>query len=70
MTEHVDVTGARWVKSRHSQNGGACVEISPDFARVVPVRDSKDPQGPVLVFPAEAFAAFVAGVRAGGFGAV
>jgi hypothetical protein len=32
-----------------------------------PVRDSKDPSGPVLGFPAAAFASFVAGVKAGEF---
>ncbi|MDH6110277.1 hypothetical protein P3T36_004791 [Kitasatospora sp. MAP12-15] len=66
----IDLHGARWVKSRHSQSGGNCVEVAPDFVAVVPVRDSKDPQGPALVFGAEAFAAFVAGVKAGEFGTV
>ncbi|MFF2079881.1 DUF397 domain-containing protein [Kitasatospora sp. NPDC058162] len=31
----------------------------------VPVRDSKDPNGPALVFSASAWAAFVAAVREG-----
>lgn len=66
----IDLSGVRWVKSRRSQVGGECVEVAPDFGTVVPVRDSKDPQGPTLVFGAEAFAAFVAGVKAGEFGAV
>jgi hypothetical protein len=34
---------------------------------VVPVRDSKDRSGPALGFRADAFAAFVAGVKAGEF---
>ncbi|MFJ2175673.1 DUF397 domain-containing protein [Streptomyces sp. NPDC087851] len=37
---------------------------------VVPVRDSKDPIGPVLDFPVSSFASFVAGVKAGEFGTV
>jgi hypothetical protein len=37
---------------------------------VVPVRDSKDPEGPALTFPADVFAAFVAGVKAGDFRAL
>lgn len=65
-----DLSGASWFKSSHSGNGGSCVEVAPDFAGVVPVRDSKDPHGPALIFDAEAFAAFVAGVRAGDFGSV
>ncbi|MFC5666625.1 DUF397 domain-containing protein [Kitasatospora misakiensis] len=63
-------TSVHWRKSSHSNNGGECVEIAPDFPGVVPVRDSKDPSGPVLVFPADAWHAFVAGVQAGEFGAV
>ncbi|WP_307806856.1 DUF397 domain-containing protein [Streptomyces sp. FH025] len=33
----------------------------------VPVRDSKDPHGPTLVFPASAWEAFVTAVREGDF---
>ncbi|WP_116214862.1 DUF397 domain-containing protein [Streptomyces olivoreticuli] len=63
----------RWFKSSYSGNGGACVEIAADFVTtrgVVPVRDSKDPNGPVMDFPADAFSSFVAGVKAGQFGSV
>ncbi|WP_341846047.1 DUF397 domain-containing protein [Streptomyces rubellomurinus] len=41
--------------------------MAPGFPGLVPVRDSKDPQGPALVFPASAWAAFVAAVRKGDF---
>ncbi|WP_405985625.1 DUF397 domain-containing protein [Streptomyces sp. NBC_00872] len=61
---------SRWVKSSYSDNGGSCVEWAPVYASatgVVPVRDSKDPSGPVLSVPAGAFASFVAGVKAGEF---
>ena len=67
---NIDLTGAQWVKSRRSNNGGDCIEVAPGFAGVMPVRDSKDPEGPALLFPATAFAAFVAGVKDGEFGAV
>ncbi|WP_328463920.1 DUF397 domain-containing protein [Streptomyces sp. NBC_00448] len=63
----------RWFKSSYSNNGGDCVEVAANLAvsrGVVPVRDSKDPQGPALVFPADAFASFVAGVKSGEFGTV
>ncbi|MGX2996528.1 DUF397 domain-containing protein [Streptomyces sp. JNUCC 64] len=63
----------QWVKSSYStQNGGACVEWAPAYASAtgtVPVRDSKDPSGPVLNLPAHAFASFVTGVKADGFNA-
>ncbi|MEV7355139.1 DUF397 domain-containing protein [Kitasatospora sp. NPDC091276] len=42
--------------------------MAPGFLPgAVPVRDSKDPQGPVLVFSAVAWEAFVSVVREGGF---
>ncbi|MEV1049119.1 DUF397 domain-containing protein [Streptomyces sp. NPDC049916] len=62
----------RWVKSSYSGNGGSCVEWAPATAPTtgtVPVRDSKNPDGPVLTLPATAFSAFIAGVRAGELGA-
>ncbi|MFF9350272.1 DUF397 domain-containing protein [Streptomyces sp. NPDC014734] len=49
----------------------ACVEWAPEHAPTsvpVPVRDSKNPGGPVLAVPTNAFASFVAGVKAGEFG--
>ncbi|MFB7383884.1 DUF397 domain-containing protein [Kitasatospora purpeofusca] len=56
-----------WQKSSYSGNGGNCVEIAPDFVDLLSVRDSKDPSGPVLAFPSEAWRSFVAGVQAGEF---
>ena len=69
MTDH-DLAGAAWFTSSYSDDGGTCVEVAPGFVGVTPVRDSKDPEGPTLVFPADAFAAFVAGVKSGEFGSV
>ncbi|GAA2134809.1 hypothetical protein GCM10009760_12510 [Kitasatospora kazusensis] len=66
----VDLSGAPWRKSTHSNGGGGCIEVADGFPGVVPVRDSKDPEGPALVFPADAFASFVAAVKAGDFGSV
>ncbi|MFJ8112973.1 DUF397 domain-containing protein [Streptomyces sp. NPDC096132] len=39
------------------------MEVSPDSPAVVPVRDSKFPDGPVLLIQRSAWAEFVAGVR-------
>ncbi|MFS0696197.1 DUF397 domain-containing protein [Streptomyces nitrosporeus] len=59
-----DLTSATWRKSSYSNSdGGNCVEVSDDFAGLVPVRDSKRPQGPAVVFGASAWSAFVHGVR-------
>ncbi|MEV0776934.1 DUF397 domain-containing protein [Streptomyces sp. NPDC050428] len=55
-----DLTQAAWRKSSYSNSdGGQCVEVSDGFSGVVPVRDSKVPAGPALVFPAPAWQAFV-----------
>ncbi|WP_280671826.1 MULTISPECIES: DUF397 domain-containing protein [unclassified Kitasatospora] len=66
----MDMSSVKWRKSTYSQQGGACVEVADGLPGVTPVRDSKDPSGPALVFPASAFAAFVAAVKAGEFGTV
>ncbi|MFE7531870.1 DUF397 domain-containing protein [Kitasatospora sp. NPDC057542] len=65
-----DLTTASWVKSTYSQQGGDCLEVARGSRTLMPVRDSKDPQGPALVFPAEAWKSFVAAVRSGEFGDV
>ncbi|MFE7559447.1 DUF397 domain-containing protein [Kitasatospora sp. NPDC057500] len=62
-----DLSGVSWIKSSYSTNGGECVEVSASFSGAVPVRDSKDPSGAALVFPASAWRSFVAAVQAGEF---
>ncbi|MFK0115061.1 DUF397 domain-containing protein [Streptomyces sp. NPDC090994] len=37
--------------------------MAPDFPGAVPVRDSKDPDGPVLLLNRSAWAAFTASLR-------
>lgn len=55
-----------WMKSSYSgDNGGNCIEIAPGIPGFVPVRDSKDPDGPALVFPAADWSSFVAAVKGG-----
>ncbi|WP_214414423.1 DUF397 domain-containing protein [Sphaerisporangium fuscum] len=49
-------------KSSYSGEGGNCVEVA-SLPGVALVRDSKDPEGPVLAIPAEEFAAFVRCLR-------
>jgi hypothetical protein len=64
----VELTSAIWRKSSYSSNGGVtCVEIASNLPGVVAVRDTKDRQGPVLVFSHDEWAAFLSGLRSGGF---
>jgi hypothetical protein len=64
----MDLTSAEWHKSSYSTNNGNCVEVARSLPGVVAVRDSKDPDGPALVFTAGEWRAFVSGARAGEFG--
>ncbi|MFE3599051.1 DUF397 domain-containing protein [Streptomyces sp. NPDC059142] len=67
MITQYSLSVASWRKSSHSNgDGGACVEVADGFLRVVPVRDSKHPEGPALVFPAKGWESFVTEVKAGG----
>ncbi|MEV8419042.1 DUF397 domain-containing protein [Streptomyces niveus] len=63
---YVDLSVICWRKSSYSNSsGGECVEVSDDFAAVVPVRDSKTPHGPVLAFGESGWASFVSALRDG-----
>ncbi len=55
---------ALWRKSSYSNgDGGDCVEVADGLPGVVPVRDSKVQNGPVLLFRAPAWTAFVTEVK-------
>jgi hypothetical protein len=61
----MDLNRADWRKSSYSgNNGGACVEVARNLPGVVAVRDSKDPDGPALVFTRADWAAFTAALKA------
>ena len=63
-----DVTRAVWRKSSYSSgNGGQCVEVARNLPNIVAVRDSKNPEGPALVFTPQEWRAFLDGVRADEF---
>jgi Domain of unknown function (DUF397) len=57
-------TLAGWRKSSYSNGeGGECVEVADGIDGIVPVRDSKNPHGPALVFPAAHWTSFVSAVK-------
>lgn len=51
-----------WIKATRSATSGNCVELRRR-AGAVEVRDSKDPDGPVLRFTPAELAAFLDGAR-------
>ncbi|HUZ23181.1 MAG TPA: DUF397 domain-containing protein [Streptosporangiaceae bacterium] len=52
-----------WAKSSHSDpNGGNCVEAR-DTGHAVQVRDSKNPDGPVLTFAKAGWLAFTTEIK-------
>ncbi|MFJ2649004.1 DUF397 domain-containing protein [Streptomyces sp. NPDC087420] len=61
MISASSLPGVVWRKSSYSSNnGGDCLEIATVVPGVVPVRDSKSPEGPVLMLSPHAWAGFVA----------
>ncbi|MFJ9416934.1 DUF397 domain-containing protein [Streptomyces sp. NPDC101227] len=60
------LAAANWRKSSYSNSdGGECIEIADNLPALVPVRDSKDPHGPALVFESGSWASFVTAVKGG-----
>ncbi|MEL5957462.1 DUF397 domain-containing protein [Streptomyces sp. CLV115] len=54
-----------WRKSSYSGGGnGECLEVADGYTDV-PVRDSKTPSGPALVFSADGWSSFVGAVKGG-----
>lgn len=68
MSTAPDLSTVAWRKSSHSNGeGGSCVEVADGVPGVVPVRDSKAPEGPALVFANRGWAGFVSAVKDGTF---
>ncbi|MFF0728046.1 DUF397 domain-containing protein [Streptomyces sp. NPDC004134] len=61
-----ELEDAVWRKS--SRSGGSesqcveCADVTQTHGRIA-VRDSKDPEGPALLFTSEAFSGFIAAVK-------
>lgn len=64
-----DFSKAVWQKSLRSQASGACVEMAR-VGDIIGMRDSKDPDGPILEFRLAEIAAFLGAVADGEFDAL
>ena len=58
-------TTVAWRRSRRCE-AGSCVEVAP-IDGAFAVRDSKDQDGPKLLFTRAEWTTFIAGIRAGDF---
>ncbi|MCR8575381.1 DUF397 domain-containing protein [Streptomyces sp. Isolate_219] len=59
-----DLSTALWRKSSYSSGDpDNCLEVSDTHPGIVPVRDSKIPHGPALVFQAAGWTTFIDAVK-------
>jgi hypothetical protein len=54
--------GLSWRTASYSVGNGACVEVASALGRIS-LRDSKDPEGPMLSCSADAFRSFLDATR-------
>lgn len=66
MAELAKLTTFAWTRSSMCSSG-ACIELAAIDDELIGVRDSKDPDGPVLRYTKDELRAFVEGVRRGEF---
>jgi hypothetical protein len=56
-----------WQKSRRSNPSGSCVEMAGLPNGEIAVRNSRDPEGPALIYTLDEIVAFIGGARDGDF---
>jgi hypothetical protein len=62
-----DLQGVSWEKSRYSNSQGTCVEFAILPTGEVALRNSRDPDGPVLLYTSAEIEAMLRGAKAGEF---
>lgn len=66
MLTEAELNSLSWLKAQCSTGHGQCVEIAATSDRnKIAMRDSKDPDGPILVYTPNEFSAFLDGARNG-----
>jgi Domain of unknown function (DUF397). len=62
----VDLIEPLWRKSsRSGPDSPQCVEVATNIPGVIAIRDSKNPNGDILLFPAAEWRTFVQNIKAG-----
>jgi len=61
--EDLEASKLHWRKSRRSANNGACIEVAPINGRIA-VRDSMNPAGGRLLYPALSWQNFTRSIKA------
>ncbi len=62
-----ELDNARWRKSSVSNSQGACVEMARLSGGEFAVRNSRNPEGPALIYTHAEIAALIEGVKQGEF---
>jgi hypothetical protein len=62
-----ELLGAGWRKSSISNSQGACVELAKLGSGEFAVRNSRNPEGPALIYTRAEIAALIEGVKMGEF---
>jgi len=62
-----ELSGAMWRKSSISNSQGACVELAKVGTDEFAVRNSRNPNGPALIYTRAEIAALIEGVKLGEF---
>jgi hypothetical protein len=66
MIPNSSATGFAWTRSSYSGGNGNCVEVAHGaLSAALPVRDSKQPAGPAVVFSDTGWGVFVDAVKRG-----
>jgi hypothetical protein len=62
-----DLHDVTWQKSHHSNSQGTCVELAGLPSGDIAVRNSRDPDGPALIYTPAEIDAFIRGAKDGEF---